>query len=205
MDGFEFCAVRTRVTEVMVYISSSPIAFDRRRSSLVLEFVEGCDFEEFRRYLTRLGQYAAPGELEKLNRFLDDGLLNLIVFREDGKLIGHAIWHEATTDEHRKGDPRDQIDRNILRGFLGGKGDLVELHELWLTVENRGKGYGKRFFDFFEPYIRRKGYESLIYYAFHPVAIKLCRERGYKEAYGVEEAGPYGEKETNYVFHLKLR
>jgi GNAT superfamily N-acetyltransferase len=171
----------------------------------VLTFVEGCDFEEFSKYLAKLGQYTANGELEKLKRSLDGGFLKLIVFREDSRLVGHAIWHEATTDEHRQGDPRDEVDRNILRGFLGGKGDLVELHELWVTEENRGRGYGKRFFDFFELYIRGKGYESLIYYAFHPAALRICRERGYREAYGVEECGPYGEKETSYVFYLKLR
>ncbi len=170
-----------------------------------MDFVEGCDFEEFSKYLAKLGQYTAAGELEKLKRFLDNDFMKLIVFREDGRLIGHAIWHESNTDEHRQGDPRDEVDKGILRGFLGGKGDFVELHDLWLTDEYRGKGFGKRFFDFFEEYVRSRGYDSLVFYAFHPAALRICRERGYKEAYGVEECGPYGEKETSTVFYLKLR
>ena len=171
----------------------------------MLDFVEGCDFEEFSKYLTKLGLYAAEDELGKLEANLDGGFFRLVVFREDGRLVGHAIWHESNTDEHREGLPRDEVDRNILRGFLGGKRDFVELHELWLADEHRGRGYGKRFFDFFEEYLRGRGYGSLVFYAFHPAALRICRERGYKEAYGVEEYGPYGEKVTSYVFYLKLR
>ena len=170
-----------------------------------MRFVVGCNFEEFSKYLAKIGQYVAKGELEKLRAFIDSGLLNLIVFREKNEIIGHAIWHETNTEEHRKGDPREKEDKEILQGFFRGKKDFVELHELWLTKENRGKGYGKRFFDFFEGYIRKKGYDSIIYYAFDPAAIAICRQRGYKEAYGVEEAGPYGELETCYVFYLQLQ
>lgn len=57
-----------------------------------------------------------------------------------------------------------------------------------MTEEHRGKGYGKRFFDFFEEYMRRKGYDSLVYYAFDPAAVAICRKRGYNEAYGLKEA-----------------
>jgi len=170
-----------------------------------MRFVEGCGSEEFSRYLAKIGQYAAKGELEKLKAFLNSGLLNLIVFRENGEIIGHAIWHETTTEEHRKGDLRDKEDREILQRFLGQKKDFVELHELWLTKEHRRKGFGKQFFDFFEKLIRDKGYDSLVFYAFAPAAIAICRQRGYKEAYGVNEAGPYGEPETCWVFCLQLR
>jgi len=169
-----------------------------------MKFVVGCDFQEFAKYLARIGQYVASGELEKLKAYLDSGLLNLIVFRENDKIIGHAIWHETNTEEHRKGDPRDKEDKEILHRFLGQKKDFVELHELWLTKEHRGRGYGKQFFDFFEKYIRDKGYDSLAFYAFDPAAVAICRRRGYEEAYGVTEAGPYGEIETCYVFHLRL-
>jgi len=87
-----------------------------------------------------------------------------------------------------------------------GKGkDFVELHELWLTEEHRGKGYGKQFFAFFEEYLRGKGCDSLVYYAFDPAAVAICRKRGYKEAYGLKEAVPYGKIETMYVFYLKLK
>lgn len=170
-----------------------------------MKFVEGCEFEELSRYLAKIGQYTAKGELERLKAFIDSNLFNLIVFRENDEIIGHAIWHETNTEEHRKGDPRDKEDREILLGFFGGKKDFVELHELWVTGEHRGKGYGKRFFDFFEEHIRNKGYDSIIYYAFDPAAIAICRQRGYKEAYGINEAGPYGEPETCYAFCLQLR
>lgn len=170
-----------------------------------MRFVEGCDFEEFRFYLAKIGQYTATGELERLKGYLESGHFNLIVFRENSEIIGHAIWHETNTEKHRKADARDKKDREMLRGFFGGKKDFVELHELWLTKEHRGKGYGKRFFDFFEDYMRNKGHESIIYYAFDPAAVGICRQRGYREAYGVEEAGPYGEIETVSVFYLQLR
>lgn len=170
-----------------------------------MRFVVGCNFEEFSKYLRKIGQYRAEGELVKLEAFINNRLFNLIVFRESDEVIGHAIWHETNTEEHRRGDPRDKNDREILLKFFGGKKAFVELHELWLTKEHRGKGYGKLFFDFFEDYIRNKGYDSLVYYAFDPAAISICRQRGYKEDYGVTEAGPYGEIETCYVFYLQLR
>lgn len=138
-----------------------------------MRFVEGCDFQEFSRYLTGIGQYTAEGELERLKSSLESGRFNLIVFRENSEIIGHAIWHETNTEEHRKGDPRDKEDRKILQGFMGKGKDFIELHELWLTEEHRGEGYGKRFFDFFEDYMRRKGYDSLVYYAYDPAAIAI--------------------------------
>jgi len=170
-----------------------------------MKFIEGCDFPEFCAYLTKLGLYAGEGELGRLKNRLESGGSNLIVFREDGQIIGHAIWHESNSEEHRKGSPREKEDREILQGFMEKGRDFVELHELWLKKEHRGKGYGKRFFDFFENYIERKGYDSIIYYAFDPAAIAICRKRGYKEAYGLKEAGPYGNVETMYVFYLKLK
>lgn len=176
-----------------------------KRGQNAMKFVVGCDFREFAKYLQKIGQYTASGELEKLKAYLDSSLFNLIVFRENDKIIGHAIWHETNTEEHRKGEPRDKEDKEILREFFAGKKDFVELHELWLTKEHRGKGYGKRFYDFFEKHIRDKGYNSLVFYAFDPAAVAICRGRGYKEAYGVTEAGPYGEIETCYVFYLQLR
>jgi len=84
-----------------------------------MKFVEGCDFNEFSKYLAKLRQYTGEGELDLLKRSLESGLFHLIVFRENDKIIGHAIWHESTTEEHRKGLPRDKIDRRILEGFMG--------------------------------------------------------------------------------------
>jgi len=169
-----------------------------------MEFVEGCDFDEFRRYLARLRQYAGEGELERLKRNLETGRFHLIVFRENSKIIGHAIWHESTTEEHSMGSPRGETDRQILGGLMGKGKEFVELHELWLTTRYRRRGYGKRFFDFFESYMRKKGYREVIYYAFNPAAVRLCRKRGYPEAYGVNEAGPYGKGVTDYIFYIKL-
>lgn len=170
-----------------------------------MKFVEGCDFREFGAYLTKLGLYVGEGELDRLKNRLESGQSNLIVFRENGEIIGHAIWHESNTEEHSEGSPREKEDREILQGFMEKSKGFVELHELWLTKEHRGKGYGKQFFDFFEAYIERKGYDSIVYYAFDPAAVAICRKRGYREAYGLKEAGPYGSIETMYVFYLRLK
>jgi GNAT superfamily N-acetyltransferase len=80
----------------------------------------------------------------------------------------------------------------------------VELHEIWLKKEHRGKGYGKVFFEFFERLMSSKGYDSIVFYAYHPAGITICRQRGYQEAYGVEETGLEGDKEICYVFSLRL-
>jgi len=161
--------------------------------------------EEFRRYLRRIEFYKDEDELKRFEAFVKAKLFNLIVWKENGEIIGHVIWHESNTEEHRKGDPRDKVDREILEKLLGGKKDFVELHEVWLIKEQRGKGYGKGFFEFFEQLIRDRGYDTIVYYAYHPAAITICRQRGYQEAYGVEETGLEGEKETCYVFCRSLK
>jgi len=165
-----------------------------------VEFVVGCDFEEFKRYLTKIGLYKEEGEFDRLETFLVNKLFNLIVWRENGEIVGHAIWHETNTEEHRKGDPRDKEDREALRKLLGGKRDFVELHEVWLVEEHRGKGYGKRFFEFFEEYMRDKGYTRIVFYAHHPAALAICRGRGYMEGGFI-----YIEGVAEYVFYLPLR
>ena len=121
----------------------------------------------------------------------------LIVWRENGKIVGHGVWHESNTEEHRQGVRRDKEDREVLEKLLGGKKDFVELHEIWLMKDYRGKGYGKRFFEFFEDYMKSRGYDSIVYYADHPAAITICRQRGCKENY-VKSIG-------EHVFHLSLR
>lgn len=170
-----------------------------------LKFFVGCDFEELKGYLRRIRFYERKEYAEELKAFLNAKLFNLIVWRKDGEIVGHAIWHESNTEEHRKDDPRDKEDREILLRLTGGKKDFVELHEVWLAEEHRRKGYGKKFFEFFEEFIRNRGYDSIIYYAYHPAAIAICRQRGYKEAYGIEETEPRGEVETCYVFYLPLK
>jgi len=170
-----------------------------------MRFVTDCDLEEFKRYIKSIGLYKEEGELDKLKMMLKNGLLNLIVWREKGEIVGHAMWHESNTEEHRKGDARDKEDKEILEKLLGGKRSFVELHEVWLMKEHRGKGYGKMFFEFFEQFMRDKGYDSIIYYAYHPAAIAICRKHGYKEEYGIEETGPDGETQMACVFYLPLK
>jgi GNAT superfamily N-acetyltransferase len=171
-----------------------------------MRFLLDCDVnEEFKRHLRRIEFYKDEDELKKLEAFIKAKLFNLIVWKADDEVIGHAIWHESNTEEHRRGDPRDKEDHEILEKLLGGKKDFVELHEVWLIKEQRGKGYGKEFFEFFEQFIRKRGYDSIVYYAYHPAAIAICRQRRYREAYGVEEIGLEGEKQTCYVFYLSLK
>jgi len=70
-----------------------------------MRFVVGCDFEEFKRYSKRDGVRA---DLEVLKILLPKDSSCLIVWKENNEIIGHAIWHETNTEEHRKGDPRDK-------------------------------------------------------------------------------------------------
>jgi len=169
-----------------------------------MRIVVGCDLEEFKAYYRELAQdkewQGTFGFTEELGtsweRVLVESPSLLIVMRENNEIIGHLIWHESSTDEHRKDDPRDEEDKRILRKLAGGKKDLIELHEIWLRQKHRGKGYGKKLFEFFEDFIKKKGYESIVYYADHPAAITICRKRGWKE--------DYLAKEKWHVFYLSL-
>lgn len=164
-----------------------------------MKFIVGFSLEEFKRYyemLDDLHEYfktIGPTDSESIELgetkrdIVERDPSHLIIWNEDDEIIGHAIWHEATTDEHKKGDPREEEDRDILERLLGGKKDLVELHEVWLKTKHRGRGYGKRFFQFFEDFVRSKGHDAIAYYTDHPAAIAICRERGYREDYLEEE------------------
>jgi len=166
-----------------------------------MRFVVGCELDEFKEYYRRNGFAGEQGTGElgiTEEKIVTQDPAHLIVWREDNEIIGDAIWHETSTDEHRKGDTRDREDREILRKLCGGKkDDIVELHEIWLREEYRGKGYGKRFFEFFEEFIRKKGYDSFVYYADHPAALAICRKKGYTE--------DYLESEGEYVFYTQLK
>jgi len=166
-----------------------------------LRFVVGCDLDEFRSYHHRT--VGPLGETEEYWVTKDQS--HLIVWKKNEEIIGHAIWHETNIEEHRKGEPRDKKDREILKKLLGRKKDFVELHEVWLDKKHRGKGYGKKFFEFFEKFITNRGHDSIVYYAYHPAAIAICRKRGYKEAYGLQEKGIEGELQIMYVFYLSLK
>jgi len=160
-----------------------------------MRFVVGCDLEEFKRYYRRNGY--DDGDLEHLIKKVIKDSSQLIAWRKNDKIVGHAVWHESNTKEHRKGDPRDQEDTEALEKLLSAKKNFVELHEIWLMKEHRGKGYGKRFFEFFEEYMKSRGYDQIIYYADHPAAIAICRKRGCKE--------DYLKKLKEYVFYLRLK
>lgn len=163
-----------------------------------MEFAIGCDPGAFRRYYEAIERAAEKtGTLDGTEgRIVAEDPSHLIIWREGDEIIGHAIWHESSTSEHRAGDPREEEDREILEKLLGGEKELVELHEIWLMEEYRGKGHGKRFFEFFEEFIRDKGHHSIAFYADHPAALAICRKRGYTEEYSSTEGW--------FVFALRL-
>ena len=175
-----------------------------------MEFVVGYELNEFKRYYKKLATdlewqktFGYSPELGDLwEHILSRNPSQLIVFKEKNEIVGHAIWHPTNTKEHRKGDPREKEDTEMLEKLLGGKKDFIELHEIWLRTEHRGKGYGKRFFKFFEKFIKNKGHDSVIYYADHPAAIAICRKRGYREAYGLKYKELQGKTRTFHVFYL---
>lgn len=160
----------------------------------------GCDLNEFKRYYE-----AVVGKLGETEEYcVKQDPTHLIIWRKKTRIIGHVIWHESDTDEHRSGDPRDKEDKETLVKLLGSKTEFVELHEVWLTKEHRGKGYGKVFFNFFEKFMQKKGYEDIIYYVYHPAAIAICRDRKYREACCLEMEGLEGNLETTHVFHISV-
>jgi GNAT superfamily N-acetyltransferase len=174
-----------------------------------IEYVVGFDIEEYKKYyrtLDDLHKYYRTLELTDVTfgelgstqeEIIKRDPAHLIVWRAKNEIIGHAVWHEASTDEHREGESRDSEDRQVLRELCGGKkGNIVELHEIWLKKKHRGKGYGKMFFDYFEDFIRKKGCDSIVYYTDHPAAVAICRNRGWKEGFLTEEKW--------YVFCLSL-
>jgi len=174
---------------------------------LSLRFEVGCDpeSEEFKEYWSRNGysqEFKGFNHDRLYEMVVDDIKSNfprLIVWREDGKIVGHAVWHESNTEEHRKGgSPRDKEDRMALEKLLGGKKDFVELHEWWLIETYRGKGYGNEFLGFFEVHMKSKGYVDLVFYADHPAAMTAFRKHGYKE-------GRYLQGSKEYVFYHSLK
>ncbi len=80
----------------------------------------------------------------------------------------------------------------------------MELHEVWLRKEKRGKGYGQEFFEFFERFMKTRHYTEIAYYAYYPAALKICRTRGYKEACCLYQPGFEGHTEKTYVSQMTL-
>jgi GNAT superfamily N-acetyltransferase len=175
-----------------------------------MRFVVGCDLEEFKRYYrsAALHNYfkavgitdVVYGELGPTEeRIIKKDPSHLIVWREDDKIVGDAIWHEESVDEFTK-YPQDKEVAEVLERLLGGKREFVELHEVWLEEKYRGKGYGKMFFEFFEAFARKRGFASIVFYTGDPAAMAICRKRGYKE-----DCLSFPEKEKWHVFCLSLK
>jgi GNAT superfamily N-acetyltransferase len=174
-----------------------------------MRFIVGCDFEEFKRYYRHAGlhnYYKAVGITDVVygelgpteERIIRKDPSHLIVWRENDKIVGDAIWHEESIDGFKK-NPDDKEVAEALERLLGGGREFVELHEVWLEEKYRGKGYGKMFFEFFESFARKRGFDSVVYYTGNPAAMAICRKRGYKEDYL-----SFPKKEEWHVFHLSL-
>ena len=144
----------------------------------------GCNYTKFKEYYKTCGR----GEFEETEKnIIRENPSHCIVWMKDQEIIGHIIWHECTTADHRKGDPRDKSDREILESLFGENTQLIELHEVWLKEEYRGKGIGWKMFEFIETFLQKKGFRTIVYYTDHPAAITICRRRGYKKAFYEEE------------------
>ena len=165
-----------------------------------IRFELGCDITEFTEYFGTIKEKLGDIELFYIQQNPDQ----LIVWREDGQIVGHTIWHPTSTDEHQKGNPRNEDDKAILYELFDGKTDFIELHEVWLKKEYRGKGYGSKFFDFFEELMRSKNHYEIAYYAYDPAALAVCRKRGYQEICCLHQPGFEGTVEKTYVFRIRL-
>ena len=128
----------------------------------------GCDLEEFRGYNIRCGivedlalEWKGLGETEEDH--IRQDCSHLIVFREGDRIIGDAIWHESNTREHTPGSGswRDQNDKEILERLLGGGKDFVELHELWLMKQHRGRGMERNSLSFSRILFGKEGTKTL--------------------------------------------
>jgi ribosomal protein S18 acetylase RimI-like enzyme len=159
-----------------------------------LKFEARRDLGEFREYLKRSGYDA---DIDYYQKLVIKDPARLIVWKENDKIVGHAVWHESNCQEHSKGSPRDKEDAEALRKLLCKKKDFVELHEWWLIKNCRGKGYGNQFLDFFEAYMKSEGYTDLVFYGDHPAALAAFRRHGYRE-------GGYLEGPKEYIFYHSL-
>src|SRR4030065_2303245 len=65
-----------------------------------VRFVVGCDLDEFKEYWSRNGY---DGDFNHLMNVVVKDPSQLIVWREGGKVVGHAVWHETSTEESGKG------------------------------------------------------------------------------------------------------
>jgi GNAT superfamily N-acetyltransferase len=166
----------------------------------MVTFTHGGDIEELRAHLESMG--LSLGENEE--RLIRENPERLILWRDNGELVGHTIWHVSNTSEHPDGTIRELEDRRILEDELKVEGKFIELHEIWLRDTHRGKGHGSEFFDYIEEMVDEKGYDYIVYYADHPAALSICLSRGYSYAYGIEFDGITGERARYYVLSKRL-
>jgi GNAT superfamily N-acetyltransferase len=143
-------------------------------------------------YISRTHRQPGPFELGRdEERYVESDPHYLIIWRDKGEIVGHCIWHKTSIEEMSPGNPRDDDDKECLRLLFGGEKDnLVELHELWLRTEHRGKGFDEEFFDFLENYVSMTGFDGIVYYTDHKRAVALCRKRGYREDF-LDSSGLY--------------
>lgn len=83
-----------------------------------MRFDVGCDLKELEEYWGRSGY---DGNLGYLIKAVVKDSSQLIVWRDNNEVVGHAVWHETNTEEHRKGYARDREDREALEKLLGKK------------------------------------------------------------------------------------
>ena len=121
---------------------------------------------------------------------------------------GGACWtHHLARVQHNGPpgwEPREADVRRILEQELNIVGDFIELHEIWLGDDYRGRGYGSSFFTYFEDMVKLRGFKSIVYYADHPSARSICEKRGYSEAETIELDGITGERGLYYVLAKAL-
>jgi CRISPR-associated protein Cas1 len=120
-----------------------------------MRFVVGCDKDEFKEYWSRSGY---NGSLDHLINVVIKEPSQLIVWRDDGKIVGHAVWHETSTEEpsvgflHDVSDYQTQqslvydleepfrwiVDVSVIQAFESG---TLSLHDFYFT----GDDYRYRF------------------------------------------------------------
>ena len=116
-------------------------------------------------------------------RHIENDVDHLIIWKVENEIVGHCIWHETSIEDYATESAEDKEVREILTQMLGVRYDIVELHEVWMQTKHRGKGWGKKFFEFFENFVRERKYSAIVYYTDNPSAIALCRKRRYEEMF----------------------
>jgi GNAT superfamily N-acetyltransferase len=168
---------------------------------LSLRLEVGCNLEEYRKYQKTSGIHDYlkwVGVTDVVYGELGPNEVARARALENNEIIGHVIWHEERVDGFRL--PGEEEVRIVLERLLGEKKDFVELHKVWLEEKHRGKGYDKKFFEFFEDFAKKRGFDSIVYFSGNASAINICRKRGYKE-----DILSYPEKERWHVFYLSLK